>query len=174
MQINQFVAAYQPLDRQLYAFAIKLTGNATDADDLLQETATKAFKHREQFRPDTNFKAWVMTIMRNAFINEYRRKKRTSSEQLVVDSLKSNCADLIVYNDSESVIEMEELTALIEKLKPKYRQPFLMHYEGYSYQEIAEEMDILMGTVKSRIHVARQQLKVQLEAQADCQFSLES
>ncbi|MEM1327591.1 MAG: RNA polymerase sigma factor [Bacteroidota bacterium] len=165
MQVNQFVAAYQPLDRYLYAFAMKLTGNAVDAADLMQETATRAFKYREQFKENTNFKAWIVTIMRNTFINEYRRKKRIVSEELEVDKTELNRDDLIVYNESESSIEMEELSALIAQLKPKYRQPFLMHYEGYSYQEIADEMGIILGTVKSRIHVARQQLKGQLEAQ---------
>ena len=166
MQIDQFVTAYQPLNRQLYAFAMKLTGNAMDADDLMQETATRAFKSREQFRPDTNFKAWVVTIMRNTFINDYRRRKRMNSEELEVDKAELNRTDLVVYNDSESDIQMEELTALIATLKPKYRQPFLMHYEGYSYQEIADEMGIILGTVKSRIHVARQELRRQLEAVA--------
>lgn len=160
MQTNDFLKAYEPLDRKLYAFALKLTKNDFDAKDLLQETATRAFQHRDSFKEGTNFKAWISTILRNTFINNYRKRRVLEIASEPIEYYDFNLNHQAVYNLSESEIVMKELGLLLNQIDEMYRIPFLMAYQGYSYQEIAEEMNIPLGTIKSRIHTARKQLRI--------------
>jgi len=158
MEANQFLKEYRTLENRLYAFAMKLTRSSSDADDLMQETVVRAYDNRDRFQVGTNFKSWSTTIMRNTFINNYRSKRRRN---LVDGSLEEHSyatESRAVPNDCESTLMMEELSQLLDQVKPKYRTPFLMHYKGYEYQEIAAEMNIPIGTVKSRLYTARQQL----------------
>jgi RNA polymerase sigma-70 factor (ECF subfamily) len=144
----------------LYAFAIRLTKDEEDANDLLQETAYKAFKYRKMYQPQTNLRAWLMTIMRNTFINDYRRRKR---RQTINDKTDNNyfinSGDFSVANEGESNVLMEEIKKKIESLEDWMRVPFMMHFNGFKYEEIAEQLDIPLGTVKSRIFFARKRLK---------------
>jgi len=144
----------------LHAFAFNLTKNTEDAKDLYQETAYRAMTNMDKFRPGTNFKAWLFTIMKNIFINNYRKKTKANT---IVDSTDNlyylNSGANIISNRAESSIMMKELVQLVEKLDDSIRVPFLMHYQGYKYQEIADYLDLPLGTVKSRIFFARKELK---------------
>ncbi len=144
----------------LKSFAFNLTKNDEEAEDLLQDTAYKAIVNREKFRTGTNFKAWLFTIMKNTFINNYRRKVRRNT---VMDNTDNqyfiNSSSSIVNNDADSKILLEELNDMIDKLDENLREPFRMHFYGYKYQEIADKTSIPLGTVKSRIFIARNELK---------------
>ena len=144
----------------LHSFAFNLTKNTEDAKDLYQETAYRAMTNMDKLRPGTNFKAWLFTIMKNIFINNYRKKAKANT---IVDSTDNlyyiNSTANTIDNRAESSIMMKELVQLIEKLDDSIRVPFLMHYQGYKYQEIADYLDLPLGTVKSRIFFARKELK---------------
>lgn len=149
----------------LQAFAYKLTKNSDDAKDLFQETAYRAITNQDKFRMGTNLKAWLFTVMRNIFINNYRKKAKTNT---IFDSTDNqfflNSGRETVSNEAESSILMEELQGLVAALDEGTRVPFMMHYYGYKYQEIAEHLDLPLGTVKSRIFFARKELKAAIEA----------
>jgi RNA polymerase sigma-70 factor (ECF subfamily) len=160
MDSVDFVNKFNALESKLYAFAYKLTKDDSKAKDLVQEAAFKAYKNLARFKPGTNFKAWISTILRNTFINNYRRKKVRNITSEPVSTIMHK-VDSEHYTDNEGVVNVEtqELYSIIQDLKPKYRQPFIMQYKGYEYSEIAEKMDIPVGTVKSRLFVARKKLQ---------------
>lgn len=160
IEFSQTFTQFQSL---LLAFAFRLTRDEDDAQDLLQETAYKAFKYRELYQPKTNLRAWLMTIMRNTFINNYRQKKRrqtlndkTDNEYLI------NSGHLTVKNQGEAIVTIEEIQEVVDDLEDWLKIPFLMHYQGYKYDEISEVIDIPLGTVKSRIFFARKKLQESL------------
>jgi len=144
----------------LNAFAYNLTKNSDDALDLYQETAFRAISNKEKFRPGTNFKAWMFTIMKNIFINNYRKKVKANT---IIDSTENlyylNSGKNVIYNDANRNMLMSELQKMIKDLDESIRIPFTLHHEGFKYQEIAEELDLPLGTVKSRIFFARKALK---------------
>lgn len=144
----------------LNAFAYNLTKNVEDAKDLLQETSYRALVNRDKFLPGTNFKAWVITIMKNIFINNYRKKVKANT---IFDSTDNqffiNSGSITVKNEAESNIMMQELNHMVVNLDESIKIPFVMHYEGFKYQEIADELELPLGTVKSRIFFARKELK---------------
>ncbi|MFT6148172.1 MAG: RNA polymerase sigma-70 factor (ECF subfamily) [Saprospiraceae bacterium] len=144
----------------LNSFAYNLTKNAEEAKDLFQETAYRAMTNREKFRTGTNFKAWLFTIMKNIFINNYRKKVKANT---IIDSTENlyyiNSGSNTISNSGENNILMKELQSMIAGLEDGIKIPFMMHYEGYKYQEIAEELDLPLGTIKSRIFFARKALK---------------
>ena len=148
----------------LKAFALKLTNDHHQAEDLFQDTALLAFRHQEKFQVGTNLKAWLSTIMKNTFINHYRKKQRHglvfdgSKEQSLLDSGKVS-----IFNDGESNLTVEELETMINGLNEPIKKPFTMANSGYKYEEIAETMNLPLGTVKSRIFMARKALQKQLE-----------
>jgi RNA polymerase sigma-70 factor, ECF subfamily len=144
----------------LHSFAYNLTKNGEDAKDLFQETAFRALTNRDKFRPGTNFKAWLFTIMKNIFINNYRKKVKANTIMDSTDNLYYiNSGSVVISNQAESNIMMKELKRMIEELDESTKIPFLMHYHGYKYQEIADHLDLPLGTVKSRIFFARKELK---------------
>mgnify|MGYP001587984481 CR=1 FL=1 len=144
------------LSNKLRYFALKLTSDMEDANDLLQDTILKALTFRNKFTDKTNLSAWMHTIMKNTFINNYRRQQRSGQ-------LFDNTKDLFYLNmpqesgfsSPSSQLYEKEITSGINKLEDQYRVPFMMHVEGYKYEEIAEQLHIPMGTVKSRIFIAR-------------------
>ena len=148
----------------LQSFAYSLTKNGEDARDLYQETAFRALTNRDKFRPGTNFKAWLFTIMKNIFINNYRKKVKANT---IMDTTENqyyiNSGANAISNQAESSIMMKELTVMVDGLDDSIRIPFLMHYQGYKYQEIADYLDLPLGTVKSRIFFARKDLKLQIK-----------
>ena len=148
------------LQSNLFNFAMMLTSNRDDANDLLQDTTLKALDNQEKFADGTNFKGWVFTIMRNIFINNYRRASRAAT---VVDTTE-NMFHLNLSQDSgiESPDESytaQEITEAINEFSDDFRIPFSMHIAGYKYNEIAEKMNLPLGTVKSRIFFARKKLQ---------------
>ena len=160
MSTIEFYNKIDLITPSLNSFALNLTKNRDDAEDLFQETAFRAVSNKEKFRPGTNFKAWMFTIMKNIFINNYRKKTKANT---VIDSTENlyyiNSGSNSIYNDADRNILMKELSKMIEDLDETIKVPFLMHFEGYKYQEIAEELDLPLGTVKSRIFFARKALK---------------
>lgn len=149
----------------LHSFAYNLTKNSEDAKDLYQETAFRALFNRDKFQPDTNFKAWMFTIMKNIFINNYRKKVKantildTTDNQFYLNSGAHSTA-----NTAEGAIMLKELDGMVASLDDSIKVPFLMHFEGFKYQEIADDLSLPLGTVKSRIFFARKALKEKILA----------
>lgn len=160
MSTLEFSNKFDALTGSLNSFAYNLTKNDEDAKDLYQETAFRAMTNREKFQPGTNLKAWLFTIMKNIFINNYRKKVKRNT---IVDSTDNmyfiNSGSVIISNEAGSNILMQELERMIGELEDNIKIPFLKHYEGFKYQEIADELDLPLGTVKSRIFFARKALK---------------
>lgn len=150
------------LRQQLYYFALSLTKDRDNASDLLQESTLRAMTYREKFRDNTNFKAWMYTIMKNTFINDHRRAKRTRALMDTVDRERDQVRLVQTPASAESTVKMSEIERSLEQLDEAFKLPFLMHHEGHKYHEIAEHMGIPIGTVKSRIHQARQRLMAML------------
>lgn len=151
------------LGEGLKRYAISLTANTEDALDLTQETYLKALSSRDKFEDHTNLKAWVFTIMKNTFINNYRRSVR---ENTAFD----NTRDFYFLNQSrisslatpDSEVRAEEIKKYIDRLEDDYRIPFVMHFNGFKYKEIADHLNLKIGTVKSRIFFGRQKLMASL------------
>ena len=149
---------------ELLRYAYKLTMDREEANDLLQETSLKALDNRDKYTPDTNFKGWVYTIMRNIFINNYRKAVR---DQTFVDHT-DNLYHLSLPQDAgfestESAYDTKEIRRAVNALPKEYRIPFAMHVSGFKYREIAEKLSLPLGTVKSRIFFTRQRLQMQLK-----------
>jgi RNA polymerase sigma factor (sigma-70 family) len=158
MSTLEFNDALINLENYLKAFAMGFTKNVEDAEDLTQETMLKAITYRNMYTPQTNFKAWVFTIMRNVFINQYRRKSKANT---IFDSSKdlyllSNSVEN--HNNPVNYILEKELNSKINQLTEEYKKPFTMHFEGFKYEEIAQKLSIPIGTVKSRIFLARKKM----------------
>ena len=150
------------VQEELLRFAYKLTTDREEANDLLQETSLKALDNEEKFTPDTNFKGWMYTIMRNLFINNYRRSVR---ELNFLDSNFTDYAQIQVAKDDdkfEETYDLKLLYRIINKLPDDTKQPFMMFVSGLKYKEIAEKMDLPIGTIKSRLHFARKKLQKDL------------
>ncbi|MBK9420795.1 MAG: RNA polymerase sigma factor [Flavobacteriales bacterium] len=146
------------LRSQLYYFALSLTHDRETADDLLQESMLRALTYSDKFRDNSNFKAWVYTIMKNTFINAHRRNKRTDRVMDHVERVRERSSLVETPATAESSVRMSELQGALGKLDNTFRTPFQMHHEGYKYHEIADQLAIPVGTVKSRIHQARHRL----------------
>ena len=156
----EFHTKLNDMSSVLHAFAYNLTKNMEDAKDLYQETAFRAITNQDKFRPGTNFKAWLFTIMKNIFINNYRKKTKANTIMDSTDNMYYiNSGATTINNRAESNIMMKELIKMIEELDDSIKVPFLMHYQGFKYQEIADQLDLPLGTVKSRIFFARKELK---------------
>lgn len=164
MERTVFQKKLLSLQSNLLNFAIVLTSNRDDAYDLLQDTTLKALDNENRYTDSSNFKGWVFTIMRNIFINKYRRMVRsatvvdTSEDGYLLDSPGSDSA--VTPDDS---LAESEIRAAINSFPDGYRIPFSMHVAGYRYAEIAERMDLPLGTVKSRIYYARKYLQEKLK-----------
>ena len=160
MSTLEFNSEFAALSHILERFAFKLTKNSEEAQDLYQETAFRAMSNRDKFRPGTNFKAWLLTIMKNIFINNYRKRVKANT---IIDTTDNmfyiNSGSTIIRNNAESNIMMDELESMVESLDDSLKVPFEMHYLGYKYQEIADKLRLPLGTVKSRIFFARKALK---------------
>ena len=152
------------MEKHLVYFAKRLTNNEDDAKDLLQETFLKALTFQDKFTETTNFKAWLFTIMKNIFINNYRRNIRAKTIIDTTDNLYHiNTSNTSVPITPESNISEKEIRSGIEKLEDDHRIPFEMHTKGFKYKEIAEKLDISIGTVKSRIFFGRKKLMESLK-----------
>ena len=161
----EFNIRVSTLHQPLKNFALKLTRDTENAADLTQETITKAFYNRDKFREGTNMKAWLYTIMKNIFINNYRR---TSKVKTILDFSPNtyyiNLAQNVRGGDPDSKLSLKEITKTINNLDNEYKIPFNMYFEGYKYHEISDHLKIPIGTVKTRIHVARKSMKKTLSS----------
>ena len=155
--IETFQKEVLELESNLNKYAYSLTMNVEDAKDLVQETFFKAFNNQEKFNEHTSIKAWTYTIMKNTFINEYR--KRIKKEAV----FSYEVHEYIINNrpsefNPESDLGFSDLSEAVESLDIDFKIPFKMLDDGYKYNEIAEELGICLGTVKSRIHISRKRL----------------
>lgn len=160
MTPGEFQSMIVELKSPMRAFAMNLTRDRDDALDLVQETYFRALSNQEKFHEGTNLKAWLLTIMKNIFINNYRR---ASKRNTIVDTTDNmfliNSAGAITGNQAENDFVMKDLMRAINQLDEDYKKPFIMHYQGFKYEEIADDMQLPLGTVKSRIFFARKQMK---------------
>lgn len=144
----------------LLSFALKLTLNKEEAEDLVQDTTLKALNNEDKFVANANFKGWMLTIMRNIFINNYRKNTR---ENTVIDS-SEDLFHLNLSQDSgigtpETSFAMREIHTILSGFARDYREPFSLHVAGYKYEEISEKLNMPLGTVKSRIFFTRKRLR---------------
>ncbi len=160
----EFSGRLLSLERILGKFAYRLTRGKADAEDLVQETYLKALWNQDKYVNNENFQAWVLTIMKNTFINDYRRSSRIcqrkdqSEESFYINRVKSSG-----FDDPDSAYSILEMSQIINQLNEKFRIVFKMHYNGYKYKEIASVLNLNMGTVKSRIFLSRKKLQEQLD-----------
>ncbi len=145
------------IEENLEKFALSLTMNKEDANDLTQETYLKALTNRNKFKDYINFKAWVFTIMKNIFINEYRR---TQIKRKYNDSSKANelYKEKVEQVAPDASLNINEMNKKINQLDDHFKTPFKMYLSGYKYKEIADRMNLNIGTVKSRIFLTRKKL----------------
>lgn len=160
MNALQFQKKLLSMQENMMNFALMLTSNRDDAQDLMQDTTLKVLDNQEKFVDNINFKGWVLTVMCNIFINNYHKIVRT---QTVVDQ-GVDLYNLDVVNDSgfdspDGSCQIQEITAAINKLNNELKIPFSMFLSGYKYNEIADKLNVPLGTVKSRIFFARQELQ---------------
>lgn len=164
LAIPAFQKQLLDLQDNMLNFAFTLTSNREEAKDLLQDTTLKVLDNQDKFIDNTNFKGWVFTIMRNIFINNYRRMVRN---QTVVDQTEDlyhlNLPQESGFDTPDGAFNVKEITKAINSFADEYRLPFSMHVAGYKYNEIAEKMNLPLGTVKSRIFFARQKLQTMLK-----------
>jgi RNA polymerase sigma-70 factor (ECF subfamily) len=147
------------LQESLMGFAFRLTADKNDAKDLVQETYLKSLKSCDKFVHEANFKAWTFTIMKNIFINNYRRSLlQNTFRDKTTESFYSDKTEASESDNAHSAYSAMEITQHLEKLKDALRLPLKMRVDGYKYKEIAEKLNLNIGTVKSRIFLSRRQL----------------
>jgi RNA polymerase sigma-70 factor (ECF subfamily) len=148
----------------LKPFAVTLTRDPEDAKDLFQETLYRALINKEKYNVGTNIKAWLYTIMRNIFINNYRRRAK---QYTIFDSTPNefliNYNQAVTVNDAESNLRLKDVQQAIHKLPEIFQNPFALYIDGFKYHEIAGMLNEPLGTIKSRIHFARKLLKSQID-----------
>ncbi len=166
MNTLQLVEEMGKLEAGLRKFAHKLTRDLAEAAELYQETVYRAVKNIHQYQESSNLRGWLMTIMRNTFINNYRKKRTQQTYQdwsagnyLMDSGMNSE------LNAGAANVDYEELLGVVNRLEEALKVPFLLHHQGYKYDEIAARLDIPIGTVKSRIYGARKQLRTMIERQ---------
>jgi len=157
MTAIEFTNKLLNIEAKLKYFAYSLTTNTEEAKDLLQETMLKALTNRDKFTDPRNFNSWAYTIMKNTFINNYRRNVKSNT----IFNKSENNENLPHKQEAispESVHAYKEIKKKVENLQDDFRIPFQMFTEGFKYKEIAEKLEIPIGTVKSKIFFARQKL----------------
>lgn len=164
MSSTDFYYQLGTFETAIYRFAISLTKSSVDSEDLVQETIYKALKNLEKFKVGTNFKAWLMTIMRNIFINEYRKKRKWNLVDInalsTVYQMNKKKHDI---NHGETYFLKNDIQEAFGKINTTYKTPLKLYADGYSYIDIAEQLEIPVGTVKSRIFKARKLLQKELK-----------
>ena len=163
MTRTQFQSNLQEVQENLRRYALKLTQDTNDADDLVQDTSLRALTHRDKFVSDINFKGWMMTIMYNIFLNNQDRvERRRKIFDTTVDILNVPLVTEDGYSTPDGAMNIREIYSAIDNLSEHTRTPFKMFLSGYKYSEIAEKIGIPEGTVKSRIFFARKALQKSL------------
>lgn len=153
----------------LSSFALKFTRDEQDAKDLLQNTFLKALDNYEMYREDGNLGGWLYWIMRNTYINDFRKLTASrSSAGLVANICCAELLDVAEFNLIEGAFIKDDIQKAIERISPIYAVAFVRHFEGYKYEEIAASLSVPIGTVKRRIHSARMQLQKALNQYSCC------
>lgn len=164
MRTANFAQDLLSVQTELLNFAYKLTADREEANDLLQETSLKALDNEDKYTAETNFKGWIYTIMRNIFINNYRKALR---DQTYVDQSDNQFylnQNIDIEGDStEGSYDLKEMRRIVNALPKEYRIPFSMYVSGFKYREIADKLGLPLGTVKSRIYFTRQKLQEELK-----------
>ena len=164
MSQSEFTSALLAMMSNLQRFALSLTAEREKALDLVQDTYLKALNSCDKFADSTNLRAWLFTIMKNTFINNYRRKAK---ENTIFDNTKDlyfiNLPNDNGFTAPESNYEEAEIEGAIDSLNTDFSTLLRLHIEGYKYKEIAEKLDLKMCTVKSRIYLSRQKLMMKLK-----------
>ena len=160
MTAIQFQNKILSIQKNMYSFAMTLTSNRYDAEDLLQETTLKVLDNREKYVDNVNFRGWVLTIMRNIFINNYRKELRN---QIIIDKTndlhKLSISENSRWENPEEIVTIKEIKYIINNLNDDLKIPFSMYLDGYKYNEISDKLALPLGTVKSRIFFARRELQ---------------
>ncbi|MEO1052712.1 MAG: RNA polymerase sigma factor [Bacteroidota bacterium] len=163
MTVIEFNHQIVDLQSTLELFTKRFTTDHEESKDLVQDTILKAITYRDKFTTNTNLKGWLFTIMRNTFINNYRKSQRAKTTH---DDTKElyylNVADNHTFNLPDCKYQYKDVINCIDKIKTDLLVPFRMHLEGFKYQEIADELNIPIGTVKNRIFHARKEIQRQL------------
>jgi len=164
MDTLQFEKKILGIQSNMFNFAMMLTANRDDAYDLLQDTTLKALDNQDKYVDNTNFKGWILTIMRNIFINNYRKIVRS---QTVIDQTEDlyhlNLPQDSGFDSPDGSMTIKEINYAIDNLNNDLKIPFSMFLAGYKYNEIADKLELPLGTVKSRIFFARQDLQKKLK-----------
>ena len=164
MGTSTFTQNLLGMQTELHRFALKLTADHEEANDLLQETSLKALDNEDKYTPDINFKGWMYTIMRNIFINNYRKTVR---DQTFIDQTDNlfhlNLPQDSGFESTEGNYDLKEIRRIVNSLPKEYRVPFSMYVSGFKYREIADKLGLPLGTVKSRIFFTRQRLQKDLK-----------
>ena len=148
---------------ELYRFTHKFTSDKEESWDLVQDTLLKALNNKAKYRKDVNLKGWLYTIMRNTYINQYRKAVRMKvSKGAKTDWLCLNVEDKHTYSKPECVAQIKEVWATLNAIKTELSAPFKMYTSGHKYHEIAKCLHLPLGTVKNRIFQARQEIQKQL------------
>ena len=164
MRTATFAQNLLNVQTELLNFAYKLTSGREDANDLLQETSLKALDNEEKYTAETNFKGWIYTIMRNIFINNYRKTLRDQTYVDQTDNLFYLNQNIDIETDStEGSYDLKEMRRIVNALPKEYRVPFAMYVSGFKYREIADKLNLPLGTIKSRIYFTRQKLQKELK-----------
>lgn len=163
MTSMEFTYSLNQLTGVLKPFALKLTRDIDDANDLLQDTLVKAYTNQDKFAEGTNLKAWLYTIMKNTFITNYQKMLRRATFVDTTDNLHYiNSSSSLIENSAYGDFAIDDIYQAIDKLEDIFSTPFLLYYRGFKYHEIADRLSIPIGTVKNRIHIARKYLKEDL------------
>ena len=165
MTTIDFSTELHTYDQILRPFAYNLVKNKEECEDLIQDTFYRALANKDKFMEGTNIKAWLFTIMKNIFINNYRKNQKkntitdTSDNQYLLNSTKKTMS-----NDGERVFLSEIIDNAMNTVSTDFTEPFMMYYKGFKYQEIAEQLSLPLGTVKSRIFFARKEIQSRLKS----------
>ncbi|MBV6646703.1 MAG: RNA polymerase sigma factor [Cyclobacteriaceae bacterium] len=160
MSEQEFGSVLASHSRPLMGFAMKLTKDYDDANDLLQETLIKAYRNQGKFQMGTNLSAWLHTIMKNSFITQYQRMVRQKTFIDTTEDLHHlNIGTRRSPDDAIAKMSLEDLQNAVESIGERYSVPFMMYFRGFKYLEIADRLQLPLGTVKNRIHLARKMLQ---------------
>ena len=164
MKTFNFDEALIALQSDLLGYAYKLKADKHEAEDILLETMLIALDNKDKFDPETNFKGWMYTIMLNIFINNYRIVVRDQTYVDQTDNLfHLNLPQDSGFESTEGAYDLKEMHRVVNALPKEYKVPFSKHVSGFKYREIAEKLELPLGTVKSRIFFTRQRLQQELK-----------